>query len=67
MTIKTEYRWVCDLCGAVSPPIAITEKPHGWLEIAWAILEYGGATGPTGPWHFCSEAHKLKWQIEEQG
>lgn len=59
MTIVTEYRWRCNLCGNVSPPLQIGEYPTGWVQnidmfYAHISLEYDR--------HFCCDNHRQQWE-----
>ena len=65
MTIKTEYRLVCDYCGSVSPVCdGSPAMPRGWVAITdprdKGILRIGGAN-PSRVLEFCIPAHREAW------
>lgn len=76
MTIITEYRWKCELCGAVSPttdagPIrfyngdgtAEFKIPLGWqmIDILTPNEKYPEYAYPVEH-HFCCENHREQWE-----
>jgi hypothetical protein len=67
MIILNEYRWKCDLCGAVSPPYeSVNHIPNGWVtDEVESIDTYPGVVGAyihEAPHHFCCDNHRQQWK-----